>query len=192
MTRLAGLVIRSGSAVDAIQGIYERKDRTKFSGLQHGGNGGGPQTIPFAQDEFITEINGYAGMDGRFDLVRQLVIKTNRKPAGYGPFGTRMGTPWTFNAQSVGEDPAAFRVGGIFGRAGTWVDQIGFLYDPRSLRGKTTKAIVEFATRDKAWVNLRIPPIRGANGLNSPNFSPGEAFHEVTCQLYGKEKISPG
>ena len=191
MKRLAGLVIRSGLAVDAIQGIYEREDGTAFSGLQHGGNGGQQHTIPFAPDEVITEINGYSGLDGGYDLVRQLVIKTNRKPAGYGPFGTRTGASWTFNARSVGENPAGFSVGGIFGGAGTWLDRIGFSYHPPSLQGKTTKALVEFATRDKAWVNLRIPPIRGANSLNSPNFSPGEAFHEVTCQLYGKEKITP-
>jgi hypothetical protein len=60
--------------------------------------------------------------------VRQLVIKTNRKPGGYGPFGSRTGQPWTCNAASVGQDPAAFRVGGIFGRARAAVDRIGFFY----------------------------------------------------------------
>ncbi|MBY8881180.1 alkaline phosphatase family protein [Actinacidiphila acidipaludis] len=59
-----------------------------------------------------------------------------------------------------------------------------------SLQGKSSKTLVEQATRDTAWVNLRIPPIRGANALNSPNISPGEAFREVTCQLYGKEEIT--
>jgi phospholipase C len=189
--RLAGFVIRSGTTVDAIQAIYERDNGTTFSGPNHGGTGGMQQTITFAPDEVVTEMSGLAGPDG-YPLVRQLVIKTNRKPGGYGPFGgvPPQGEPWTFNAKSVGQNPATFRVGGIFGRSGAFVDRIGFFYHPDSLQAKTTKALVEQATRDWAWVKLRIQPIRGANGLNSPNYSPGEAFHEVTCQLYGKATIT--
>jgi phospholipase C len=46
------------------------------------------------------------------------------------------------------------------------------------------------ATRDRPWVRLAIPPLRGADALNSPNFSPGESFSEVNRQHYGKEKVT--
>ncbi len=55
---------------------------------------------------------------------------------------------------------------------------------------KRNKDIVEMATKGQAWVRLRIPPIRGANALNCPNFSPGEEFSEVTRQLYGAKEAS--
>lgn len=58
------------------------------------------------------------------------------------------------------------------------------------LQGQATKRIVQDATKDQAWVHLSINPIRGANALNCPNFSPGESFSEVTDQLYGKETAS--
>ncbi|HSX51426.1 MAG TPA: alkaline phosphatase family protein [Cellvibrio sp.] len=52
-------------------------------------------------------------------------------------------------------------------------------------QGKTTKEIVEEATNNRAWRKLTIPPIRGANALNCPNFSPGESFDEVKRQHFG-------
>jgi hypothetical protein len=58
------------------------------------------------------------------------------------------------------------------------------------LQGRKTKELVELATRDRPWVRLAIPPLRGADALNSPNFSPGESFSEVNRQHYGKEKVT--
>lgn len=61
--------------------------------------------------------------------------------------------------------------------------------DPAKVRGwlqsKTTKELVALATNGQAWLRLKIAPIRGANALNSPNFSPGETFSEVARQHYG-------
>jgi hypothetical protein len=126
--RLAGLVIRSGDSIDAIQATYERDNGTTFAGPRHGGTSGGEQTITFATDEVITEISGHVGKGFGADVLRQLVIKTNKRPAGYGPYGKADGKAWTFNAASVGQDSATFRVGGIFGRAGNAIDRIGFFY----------------------------------------------------------------
>jgi len=55
-----------------------------------------------------------------------------------------------------------------------------------SLQGKSTKQIVEEATSNVPWRKLNISPIRGANALNCPNFSPGESFESVYKQHYNK------
>jgi hypothetical protein len=110
--RLLGFVIRSGSRVDSIQAIYQRADGTSFSGPQHGGNGGTQQAFAFAEDEFVTKVSGRAGSE-----LDQISITTSRTT--YGPFGGGGGKTWEFDSTDIG---------GIFGRSGSMVDQIGFFY----------------------------------------------------------------
>jgi hypothetical protein len=112
VARPLGFVIRSDSRVDSIQAIYQRSDGTSFSGRQHGGNGGTQYAFAFSENESITRISGRAG-----DEVDQISITTTLTT--YGPFGGNGGDPWEFDSTNIG---------GIFGRYGARVDQIGFFY----------------------------------------------------------------
>jgi hypothetical protein len=110
--RLLGFVIRSGDKVDSIQAIYQRANGTSYSGAQHGGNGGTQQAFAFADGEVVTKISVHAGTE-----IDQITIKTNRTT--YGPFGGAGGIAWDF------EYPV---IGGIFGRSGDKLDQLGVFY----------------------------------------------------------------
>jgi Jacalin-like lectin domain len=112
VTRLLGFVIRSGNRVDSIQAIYQGADGTSFSGPQHGGNGGTQYAFAFSGDEAIIGVSGRAG-----SALDQISITTTKKT--YGPFGGNGGDEWEFPNTSIG---------GIFGRSGARVDQIGFFY----------------------------------------------------------------
>jgi hypothetical protein len=112
VARLFGFVIRSGDKVDSIQAIYQREDGSSFSGPQHGGNGGTQDSFAFSEGEVVIEVSGRAGSE-----LDQISITTNRRT--YGPFGGNGGVAWVFECSEAG---------GIFGRAGAKVDQIGFFY----------------------------------------------------------------
>lgn len=117
--RLLGFVIRSGNRVDSIQAIYQGPDgKPSFSGSQHGGNGGTQHAFAFAGDEVVTKVSGRAG-----DELDQILITTNK--GTYGPFGGGGGHPWEIPNDST---PDFTTIGGIFGRSGASVDQIGFFY----------------------------------------------------------------
>jgi hypothetical protein len=109
---LAGFNIRSGRLLDAIQAIYKLADGRILTGPWHGGTGGDPTGFVLAEDEFITEISGRAGR-----YVDQISITTNLRT--YGPFGGNGGDVWSFPSSTIG---------GIFGRSGQLIDQIGFFY----------------------------------------------------------------
>ncbi len=116
------MTIRSGNVLDAIQavntgtgpynfGTQNPKTGTGiFTLLQHGGNGGGSQTVNIPPTDPIVSISGYTGVWYGWQCVLQLTL-TGKSGATYGPFGTMAGsttqTPFTQSAPS-GQSVVAF------------------------------------------------------------------------------------
>jgi len=72
--------------------------------------------ISFASaGEYLTEIKGsYAHVSG-IEIITSLSFTSNKRT--YGPFGLETGTAF--------QSPSGKRIVGLYGRAGTYVDQIG-------------------------------------------------------------------
>jgi hypothetical protein len=118
---IKSITIRSGSRVDAIQVTYLLSTGSTFQAAPHGGTGGDPHTINFAEGENIIILEGRSG-----DRVDQLKF-TTRDSAGktkvYGPYGGSGGDAFIVNGV----------VGGFFGRSGSGLDAIGaYLTSPSS------------------------------------------------------------
>ena len=90
----------------------------------HGGTGGGPNTFSLEDKEFITEVDVREG-----GVIQSLTFRTN-KGKEYGPFGGKGGI---FNKEGVmvtAKAPTGYRLIGIKGRAGKYLDAIGFRWGP--------------------------------------------------------------
>lgn len=117
------MTIRSGNVLDAIQsvntgtgpynyGTQNPKTGTGiFTLLQHGGNGGGSQTIHIPLTDPIVSISGYTGIWYGWQCVLQLTL-TGKSGTKYGPFGSMAGsttrTPFTQSAPT-GQSVVAFK-----------------------------------------------------------------------------------
>jgi hypothetical protein len=116
-SRLRKIVIRHGSWIDAIQGIWS-VEGVEISGPQHGGNGGGPSTIQLQEDELIVAIKGRAGT-----YVDSLTFVTNHGRT-FGPYGGNGGNPFPDITAPEG-------ILGFYGRAGSYLDKVGFVLAKR-------------------------------------------------------------
>lgn len=117
--RMAGFVIRHGSYVDGLMGIYKDAKNNTLPGMWYGGTGGKQDAVAFADDEHLIKVSGRSGSN-----VDQLTFVTNKRT--YGPYGEGGGTPWEITTTA--------KLVGFFGRSGSLIDQIGFfeLIDARS------------------------------------------------------------
>ena len=109
--------IRHGNQVDSIDADYLLLGGGILDGQNHGGSGGSPTNVNFAEGEVIIKITGKTNNT----LVDQLTFYT-RKPDGstgkYGPYGKTGKTEFEINGKIVG----------FFGRAGNLLDAIGAFY----------------------------------------------------------------
>lgn len=112
--RLVGFVIRHARYVSGIQGIYQQNNGTLLTGQWHGGLDGAQNVVMLDEDEIILNVSGRAGW-----YVDQITFDTNKKR--YGPYGGDGGKDWELGR-------GAYRLGGLYGRAGIYLDAIGFCY----------------------------------------------------------------
>ncbi len=106
-TQLTQISIWSGSEVDAIQATWSKPRGGTFTGAKHGGDGGSLSTITLKSDEYITRIDGRAGI--RID---QLTFTTNLGNK-YGPYGGGGGSEFSLTN---------LKVGGFLGRSASRLD----------------------------------------------------------------------
>lgn len=109
--RIGTVKIRSGTYVDAIEVVYVKPGGATYSGGQHGGNGGTAHSFNLAANESIVRVDGRSGK-----YVDQLKFTTNLGNV-YGPYGGGGGNAFAL---------PGLQVGGILGRSGTYLDNIGF------------------------------------------------------------------
>lgn len=108
--RIGTVNIRSGTYVDAIEVIYVKPGGATYSGGKHGGGGGSPHSFNLAANENIVRVDVRSGT-----YIDQLKFTTNLGNV-YGPYGGNGGSASAVTGQ----------IGGILGRSGTYLDNIGF------------------------------------------------------------------
>jgi hypothetical protein len=112
VARLARVIIRAGSEVDAIQSIWTTTSGGTMEGAAHGGTGGTLYSFDLAPDDYIIRIDGRAG-----SRVDQLTFTTHLGKK-FGPYGGKGGSEFVITA---GGHP----INGFFGRSGSRLDAIG-------------------------------------------------------------------
>lgn len=118
---IKSITIRSGSKVDAIQVTYLLSTGSTFQAALHGGSGGDPQVLNFAEGENIITLEGRSG--NRIDQLKFTTRDSAGRTKVYGPFGGSGGDPFIVNGV----------VNGFFGRSADALDAIGaYLTSPSS------------------------------------------------------------
>ncbi|HET7232171.1 MAG TPA: glycosyl hydrolase family 18 protein [Longimicrobium sp.] len=110
---ISQLVVCAGDVLDSIQATNTGSFQTNavtYTLLQHGGNGGGVNTVNVAEGDAIVEASGYTGVWFGWNCVLQITL-TTRNGAVFGPFGTMAyassRTPFTYTAPQ-GQSIVAF------------------------------------------------------------------------------------
>ena len=116
---VTSITIRHGNQVDGIQATYLRTDNSSFQGPYHGGSGGSPTTINFAPDEAIVEVRGKTN-NVLVDQITFVTKKTDGSTQTYGPYGETGESAFSVKG----------RIAAFFGRNGTKLDAIGFVFYP--------------------------------------------------------------
>ncbi|KAK3151848.1 hypothetical protein QOZ80_3AG0251410 [Eleusine coracana subsp. coracana] len=122
--RLESITIRNGKVIDSVAFSYRDKDKQLHTAGPWGGSGGTDErTITLDASEYVTEVAGAVGPIGDVPhVITALKIVTNR--ATYGPFGRGDGTPFSIPVLNNGS------IVGMFGRAGGYLDAVGFYVHP--------------------------------------------------------------
>jgi hypothetical protein len=120
--RILEVQIFSGELVDAVQLLYELPDGRTAMGQRHGGPGGRPNTLRLDSDEHITGISGRCG-----DQIDSISIRTNKRTSPL--FGGSGG-----NRDYRIDVARGHQAIGFVGRSGKYLDAIGLLSLPVSLR----------------------------------------------------------
>jgi hypothetical protein len=125
--RITEIRIQVGKYIDGIQAVYTLPDGTTVEGPFHGGRGGSTQVFRLESNEYITGISGRHGT-----YIDSLQIHTNRRTSSrYGGSGGR---------QDFRIDvPSGNRAVGLIGRAGRYLDAIGFSYASSSSSGSQSQ-----------------------------------------------------
>ncbi|KAI3936405.1 hypothetical protein MKW98_000679 [Papaver atlanticum] len=121
------LVIVHGAGIDSIRFEYRDNSGNSFWSQKHGGSGGF-KTDKIKLDfpgEYIKSISGYYGSINDWSpvFIRSLTIETNRMK--YGPFGSQLGTQFSFPATS----PAS-EIVGFHGHSSWYLTSIGVYLKP--------------------------------------------------------------
>uniref|UniRef100_A0A0D9Y840 Jacalin-type lectin domain-containing protein n=1 Tax=Oryza glumipatula TaxID=40148 RepID=A0A0D9Y840_9ORYZ len=121
-SKLTGMTIRSGQAIDAVGFTYIGTDGQEHVVGPWGGDGGSPTTIKFGPSERVKEVSGTHGtLQTLADILTYLKIVTDVTTHEFGvPNGTAFSVPLQDDA----------RVVGFFARSGLLVDAIGVYVQP--------------------------------------------------------------
>jgi len=121
-SRVSEVHIFSGDFVDAVQMQYILPNGSKAMGPRHGGSGGGQNIFRLDSDEYIVGLSIKYG-----DYIDSLQVQTNKRTSStFGGFGGS-------NSYKV-QVPAGNQAIGFTGRAGEFLDSIGLVYIPLTLR----------------------------------------------------------
>ncbi|XP_037432075.1 horcolin [Triticum dicoccoides] len=122
-TRMVSVTVSSGAIVDAIAFTYVGTDNAEHSsGIKWGGTGGTEDTINLDATNYVTEISGTVGKFGTDEIVTSLKIVTSKGVTK--TYGSGTGTPFRVPVLDGG------KIVGFFGRAGAFLDAIGFYISP--------------------------------------------------------------
>lgn len=113
--RIAQIVIAGGDIIDSIQMSLVGSKVINFP--KHGGTGGVPKTVIFANGEFIKSIDGRTVIFLGQDTVAGLNIVTNKRKLKFGTLSA--GPVFRYVA------PTGYEIITFNGRAGDFVDAIG-------------------------------------------------------------------
>nr|P82953.2 RecName: Full=Horcolin; AltName: Full=Agglutinin; AltName: Full=Mannose-specific lectin [Hordeum vulgare subsp. vulgare]Q5U9T2.1 RecName: Full=Horcolin; AltName: Full=Agglutinin; AltName: Full=Mannose-specific lectin [Hordeum vulgare]7V4S_A Chain A, Horcolin [Hordeum vulgare]7V4Z_A Chain A, Horcolin [Hordeum vulgare]7V4Z_B Chain B, Horcolin [Hordeum vulgare]7V4Z_C Chain C, Horcolin [Hordeum vulgare]7V4Z_D Chain D, Horcolin [Hordeum vulgare]7V4Z_E Chain E, Horcolin [Hordeum vulgare]7V4Z_F len=121
--RMVSMTVSSGAIVDAIAFTYVGTDNVQHSsGIKWGGTGGTEDTINLDATNYVTEISGTVGKFGTDDIVTSLKIITSKGVTR--TYGSGTGIPFRVPVLDGG------KIAGFFGRAGAFLDAIGFYITP--------------------------------------------------------------
>ena len=113
--RITDVLIHSGQYIDSIQ-VSEGNPAVLHP--RHGGNGGYPNNLILAGDEYITEVSGKYGK-----FIDSLTIQTNKGQIGHwGGDGGK----YDFDFAA----PPGYAIVGFYGRSGQFLDAIGVIVAP--------------------------------------------------------------
>ncbi|XP_026444839.1 jacalin-related lectin 3-like [Papaver somniferum] len=126
-TTVKQLVIVHGAGIDSIRFEYRDNSGNSFWSQKHGGSGGF-KTDKIKLDfpgEYIKSISGYYGSVNDWSpvFIRSLTIESNRMK--YGPFGSQLGTQFSFPATS-----RASKIVGFHGHSSWYLTSIGVYLKP--------------------------------------------------------------
>jgi hypothetical protein len=117
--RLAHLYIKSGKYVDSIEAWYLDPNGNFHYGGKAGGNGGYGRNMFINQGQPLTQAGGYSG-----SYIDRLSLSTVTQGTWFGGDGGNPFGPAEF-------EPLGKTIQGFFGRAGSYIDAIGFYgYSP--------------------------------------------------------------
>ena len=124
--RLAGFQINCDAAIDHIQGTYQANDDRFETASKHGRDGGYfRDAILFGEEEWIVEVEGH------YDhILRWLQFTTNKGNVytyGRAEWSTK-GARFHLPDASISVPATTFRIEGLYGRSGDYLDQLGFYY----------------------------------------------------------------
>lgn len=118
--RISKVTIRGGKWIDGVTFEYGNGDK-----LSNGGDGGGPESMDLAEDEYINMIRLKEGK-----IIQSLTFFTN-KGNKLGPVGSGKGGIFSKEGTAVEvKAPEGYRLIGIRGREGNYLDAIGFRWGP--------------------------------------------------------------
>jgi len=119
---LLAVRVRYGEYVNLIQCIWNTGVAPAV-GPAHGSETGDEYYIELLPDEFIFYVTGKCER-----YINQIAFHTNKRDT-IGPFGGDDGVDFHFEAPHA--TGIQYQVAGFYGRAGDWVDQIGFIFRKR-------------------------------------------------------------
>ncbi|XP_073108270.1 mannose/glucose-specific lectin [Elaeis guineensis] len=114
--------ISVGDVVDSITFQYMDGETTRWSS-RYGGAGGKPTEIDLGTNNNLEAISGHYGNYYGKTVIKSLTFVTTT--GTYGPYGPEEGTTFSLPVK-------AGKVVGFFGRAGQWLDALGFYLKPTS------------------------------------------------------------
>jgi hypothetical protein len=121
-SRVSEVYIFSGDFVDAVQMQYILPNGKKAMGPRHGGSGGGQNIFRLDSDEYIVGLSIKYG-----EYIDSLQVQTNKRTSStFGGFGGS-------NSYKV-QVPSGNQAIGFTGRAGEFLDSIGLVYIPLTMR----------------------------------------------------------
>lgn len=140
---LAGLRIRSGTALDAVAALCVKLNfrRTDWNGEPYtptqlwGGGGGGSQSVKCNEGDIVRRLRVSAGPWGDIPVVKHIAIECydlsnmdyHYRVVQKNPQGTLDGSRWK-------DCPDGYIGSGVYGRAGNLVDRLGLSCEKRRRR----------------------------------------------------------
>ncbi|KAG1347483.1 putative Horcolin [Cocos nucifera] len=119
-TQLTKIIIRYSGCIESIKFQYVADGVAKWSSTW-GSESGSTAEIDLGNNHYLTAISGYYGNYFGYIVIRSLTFVSTM--GTHGPYGPKEGTAFSLPVK-------AGKVVGFFGRAGQWLDALGFYLKP--------------------------------------------------------------